>query len=159
MPYGVLSAGLMFGNLVPRRFYCYFNGLGGISGDLRRGRLRGIVAKGKPEGRSGWGRTVGGQLLILVVTLGVAEVVLRVIDLRYLRAHRVGADRIYNYDAELGWFPVPNSDISFTGIRTIRVRHKHPGLRDIEHDTAAKPTIAFLADSFVWGYDAEQNER
>jgi hypothetical protein len=97
---------------------------------------RGIVAEGKPEGKSGWGRTVAIQLLILIVSLGAAEVILRVIDLRYLRAHRVGADRIYNYDAELGWFPVPNSDVSFTGIRTIRVRHNSLGFRDIEHDTA-----------------------
>jgi len=117
------------------------------------------VAGAKVRERSGWGRTIAIQLLILIVTLGVAEGVLRVIDLRYLRAHRIGADRIYNYDAELGWFPVPNSDVSFTGIRTIRVRHNSLGLRDIEHDTAVKPTIAFIGDSFVWGYDVEQNER
>ena len=40
-----------------------------------------------------------------------------------------------------------------------RVRHNSLGLRDIEHDAAPKPTIAFIGDSFVWGYDAEQNER
>ncbi|MGB9365616.1 MAG: SGNH/GDSL hydrolase family protein [Xanthobacteraceae bacterium] len=123
------------------------------------GDVRGIVAEGKPNGTGSRGRTVAIQLLILVVTLAVAEAVLRVIDLRYLRAHRVGADRIYNYDAELGWSPVPNSDVSFTGIRTIRVRHNRLGLRDIEHDTAPKPTIAFIGDSFVWGYDAEQTIR
>ena len=123
------------------------------------GELRGIVAEGKPKGIGGWERTVAIQLLILVVTLGVAEIVLRVIDLRYLRAHRVGAERIYNYDAELGWFPAPNSDVSFTGIRTIRVRHNSLGLRDIEHDAAPKSTIAFIGDSFVWGYDVEQNVR
>lgn len=99
------------------------------------------------------------QIAIIIATLAAAEAVLRVIDLRYLRAHRAGADRIYNYDAELGWFPVPNSDVSFTGIRTIRVRHNSLGLRDIEHDAAPKPTIAFVGDSFVWGYDAEANER
>ena len=99
------------------------------------------------------------QIAIIIATLAAAEAVLRIIDLRYLRAHRVGADRIYNYDAELGWFPVPNSDVSFTGIRTIRVRHNSLGLRDIEHDAAPKPTIAFVGDSFVWGYDAEANER
>ena len=104
-------------------------------------------------------RAVLVQVAIVIATLAVAEVVLRVIDLRYLRAHRVGADRIYNYDAELGWFPVPNSDVTFTGIRTIHVRHNSLGLRDIEHDSGPKHTIAFLGDSFVWGYDAEQNER
>ena len=120
---------------------------------------RGIVAEGKPKRTGSWGRAVAIQLLILVVTLGAAEVVLRVMDLRYLRAHRIGADRIYNYDAELGWFPVPNSDVSFTGIRTIRVHHNSLGFRDIEHDAAAKPTVAFIGDSFVWGYDVEQNVR
>src|SRR4051794_28763536 len=108
---------------------------------------------------NGWLRAVAIQLLIFVIALGVAEIVLRVIDLRYLRTYRAGAERVYNYDAELGWFPVPNSDVTFTGIRTIRVRHNSLGLRDIEHDATAKPTIAFVGDSFVWGYDAEQDER
>ena len=53
----------------------------------------------------------------------------------------------------------PSSDVIFTGIRTIKVRHNSLGLRDIEHDAAPKPTIAFIGDSFVWGYDAEANER
>ena len=104
-------------------------------------------------------RAVLVQVAIVIATLAAAEVILRVIDLRYLRAHRIGADRIYNYDAELGWFPVPNSDVSFTGIRTIRVHHNSLGLRDIEHDAAPKSAIAFIGDSFVWGYDVEQNER
>jgi lysophospholipase L1-like esterase len=108
---------------------------------------------------SGWARTIATQMLILIATLGVAEIILRVVDLRYLRAHRVGAERIYNYDAELGWFPVPNSEVSFTGIRTIKVRHNSLGLRDIEPDATPKLTIAFIGDSFVWGYDAEQGER
>jgi lysophospholipase L1-like esterase len=121
--------------------------------------MRGIVAGKTTGGKQHWLRAAAIQLLILAITLVAAEVILRVIDLRYLRPHRVGAERIYNYDAELGWFPVPNSDVSFTGIRTIHVRHNSLGLRDIEHDTAPKPTIAFVGDSFVWGYDAEQNER
>lgn len=99
------------------------------------------------------------QLAIVVATLAVCEVILHVIDLRYLRAHRVGADRVYSYDAELGWVPIANSVLTFTGIRTINVRHNSLGLRDIEHDATPKPTIAFIGDSFVWGYDAEAEER
>src|SRR3982751_2418142 len=98
-------------------------------------KLRGIVADGKPSSKSSWARTIAIQLLILIATLSAAEAVLRVIDLRYLRPHRVGADRIYNYDAELGWFPVPNSEVSFNGMRTIRVRHNSLGLRDVEPGT------------------------
>src|SRR2546421_2714678 len=86
------------------------------------------------------------QFFIVIATLAVAEIVLRVIDLRYLRTHRAGADRIYNYDAELGWFPVSNSDVTFTGIRTIKVRHNSLGLRDIEHDATPRSTIAFVGD-------------
>ena len=117
------------------------------------------VAELNARAANGWPRAVAVQLLILVFALGLAEIVLRVIDLRYLRTYRAGAERIYNYDAELGWFPVPNSDVTFTGMRTIKVRHNSLGLRDIEHDMAPKPTVAFVGDSFVWGYDAQQNER
>ena len=117
------------------------------------------MAEPKARAANGWLRAVAIQLLILIVALGVAEIVLRVVDLRYLRTYRAGAERIYNYDAELGWFPVPNSDVTFTGIRTIRVRHNSLGLRDVEPNASAKPTIAFIGDSFVWGYDAEQDER
>src|SRR5438045_43279 len=99
------------------------------------------------------------QLSLVIATLVVAEAILRFVDLRYLRPYSVGAQRVYNYDAELGWFPVPNSDVTFTGLRTVKVHHNSLGLRDIEHDTTPRPTIAFVGDSFVWGYDAEQNER
>jgi lysophospholipase L1-like esterase len=117
------------------------------------------LAEPNARAANGWLRAVAIQLLIFIVALGIAEIALRVIDLRYLRTYRSGAERIYNYDAELGWFPVPNSDVTFTGTRTIRVRHNSLGLRDIEHDAFPKPTITFVGDSFVWGYDAEQNER
>ena len=109
--------------------------------------------------KRGFARAIAFQLAIVVATLAVSEIVLRVIDLRYLRMHRVGSERIYTYDAELGWVPIPNSSLTFTGMRTIKVRHNSLGLRDIEHDAAPKPTIAFFGDSFVWGYDAEANER
>ena len=104
-------------------------------------------------------RTIALQIMIVIATLVACEAILRVIDLRYLRTYRAGADRVYNYDAELGWFPYANSELTFTGIRTIKLRHNSLGLRDIEPETNGKPTIAFIGDSFVWGYDAEENER
>lgn len=109
--------------------------------------------------KRGFLRAVFLQVAIIVATLAACEIVLRIIDLRYLRAHRVGSERVYTYDAELGWVPTPNSSLTFTGLRTINVRHNSLGLRDIEHDTTPKPTIAFIGDSFVWGYDAEADER
>jgi len=108
---------------------------------------------------NGWLRAVAIQVLILLVTLAAAEIVLRVIDLRYLRMDESGMQPVYAHDAELGWFPIPNSAQTYTGSRTVAVRHNSLGLRDIELEPANKPTIAFLGDSFVWGYDSEQGER
>jgi hypothetical protein len=44
-------------------------------------------------------------------------------------------------------------------MRTIHVQHSSLGLRDVEFATDARPTILFLGDSFVWGLDAEADER
>src|SRR5262249_41455967 len=33
------------------------------------------------------------------------------------------------------------------------------GLRDIEHERGRKPSIMFLGDSFVWGFDVEAKDR
>ncbi len=65
----------------------------------------------------------------------------------------------YRYDATLGWFPQAGAEKSFTGSRTVRVRHNALGFRDHEYAEKRKPRIAFLGDSFVWGYDAEADER
>ena len=121
--------------------------------------LRGIVAGGKQQRGSGWLRAVATQLLILLITLVVAEVILRVIDLRYLRLDESGVQPVYAHDAELGWFPIPNSLQSYTGSRTVQVHHNSIGFRDAEPQQTGKPTIAFAGDSFVWGYDAEEGER
>jgi hypothetical protein len=65
----------------------------------------------------------------------------------------------YRYDPELGWFPKPNSTNQFTGSRRVTVRHNSDGFRDVAHGPKAKARIAFVGDSFVWGYDAEAEER
>ena len=118
------------------------------------GELRGIVAEGKPKRTGGWGRTVAIQLLILIVTLGVAD------DrpARHRSALSARAPRRRRPDLQLrcrAWL------VSGAQLRRHRslasapssVRHNSLGLRDIEHDAAPKPTIAFIGDSFVWGYD------
>jgi hypothetical protein len=65
----------------------------------------------------------------------------------------------YRCDSDLGWFPIENSTKSFTGSRTINVKHNSRGFRDSEHIIETKPRIIFLGDSFVWGYDVEKEER
>lgn len=106
-----------------------------------------------------WLRAIGVQCVVLLITLAGCEVILRVIDLRYLRMDESGVAPVYAHHAELGWFPIPNSAQAYTGARTVNVRHNSLGLRDIEHDDTPKPTLLFLGDSFVWGYDAEEDER
>jgi hypothetical protein len=43
--------------------------------------------------------------------------------------------------------------------RTITVRHNSLGLRNDELQHDSRPTILFLGDSFVWGFNVEDNER
>jgi len=100
------------------------------------------------------------QLALLIVTLAAVELLLRLADLRELReGYRQGSYLAYRYDAELGWSSVPNAVGTFTGSRTIHVQNNSLGMRDIEHKGPRRPTVLFLGDSFVWGYDVEANER
>src|SRR6266508_4570513 len=97
--------------------------------------------------------------MVVLITCLALELILRSVNLRYLRLDQTERTLLYAHDAELGWFSVPNSESRFTGTRTVSVRHNSLGLRDIEQDRAPKPTILFVGDSFVWGYDAEADER
>jgi hypothetical protein len=97
---------------------------------------------------------------LLVGTLAAAELILRIVDLRELRdGYREGSPVIFRYDSELGWLPVAKAVATFTDSQTITVRSNSFGLRDVEHDRSARPTVMFIGDSFVWGYDVEASER
>lgn len=98
-------------------------------------------------------------LFMTLAMLAAIEIVLRVIDLRILREAKSERSLAYGYDAELGWAPIPNSSSSVTTERTIHAHHNSLGLRDIEFERDARPTMLFLGDSFVWGVDAEAGER
>lgn len=94
-----------------------------------------------------------------IATLAALEVILRVVDLRELREGVSERSLSYQYDADLGWMPIPGSSSTVTNARTIHARHNSLGLRDDEFTPDGKPTILFLGDSFVWGLDAEAPER
>ena len=64
----------------------------------------------------------------------------------------------YNYDADLGWFPKANLEKEFMGSQLIQVKQNDMGFRDINHEKNDLPNIVFLGDSFVWGYDVENDE-
>jgi len=66
---------------------------------------------------------------------------------------------LYEYEPMLGWFPTADTTRRFTGSRTIQVRHNSEGFRGPERVENGRPAIVFLGDSFVWGYDIEEEER
>ena len=99
------------------------------------------------------------SLLIAVVTLAVLEVALRIANFTELRDTVSEHSPGYDYDAELGWAPVPNLSSEMTTFRTTHFKHNSLGLRDQEFTPDGKPTIMFLGDSFVWGLDSEADER
>lgn len=98
-------------------------------------------------------------LLVALATLAAIEIALRLSDLRILREGASERSLTYRYDAELGWAPVPNTTSVVTTARTIHVQHNSLGFRDIEFERDARPRMLFIGDLFVWGVDAEANER
>jgi len=104
-------------------------------------------------------RSLGAAAVMTIVTLGALEIILRVVDPRELREGGSERSLSYQYDADLGWMPIPGSSSVVTNARAVHARHNSLGLRDDEFTLDAKPTIMFLGDSFVWGLDAEAGER
>ena len=106
-------------------------------------------------------RQLGIQILLLIGTLAAAELILRIVDLRELRVGlRVGDAIVHRFHPELGWYPAANTVVERKSlIRTVTVATNSLGLRDIEHDQVARPTVLVLGDSFVWGEDVEADER
>jgi hypothetical protein len=102
---------------------------------------------------------LGPPLLVTIATLLGLELALRLADFRELREGSSERSLSYQYDAELGWAPVPSSASTVTNARTIHVQHNSLGLRDEEFSADGRPTIVFLGDSLVWGLDAEADER
>jgi hypothetical protein len=96
---------------------------------------------------------------IISASLFLAEMVLRLSDFRVLREDSSERSLSYDYDAEIGWVPIPSSESAVTTARTIHARHNSLGFRDIEYNPDGRPLILFVGDSFVWGVDAETSER
>jgi len=104
-------------------------------------------------------RSAGVSLLVALATLAAIELVLRTADVRPLRQDASERSLTYGYDAELGWAPIPYSMSTVTNARTIHARHNSLGFRDIAFHPDGRPVVLFIGDSFVWGVDAEANER
>lgn len=83
-------------------------------------------------------------MAVTIATLAALEIFLRVADFRELLEGVDERSLNYRYDAELGWFPVPNSSSVVTNARTFHAQHNSLGLRDIEFIPDARPAIMFL---------------
>jgi hypothetical protein len=130
--------------------------------------IAGALLLRKVAGRSRiLGFRVSPQLALLVTTIVVcilaAEISLRLFVFQTFsdlhRAEGLGQNLGYQYDKTLGWFPIPNSQRTFSASRTISISHNGRGFRDPEPVFDGKPRIAFVGDSYTWGYDAEAEER
>jgi len=94
-----------------------------------------------------------------LATLVALEIFLRVADFSELRNTLAERSLAYDFDAELGWMPVPNSSGVIKTFRTTDYKHNSLGLRDEELTADTRPTIMFLGDSFVWGVDSDAADR
>lgn len=103
---------------------------------------------------------LGIAILATLLALGGAEIAARVVYGDELRLDLDERNLLYEHDPLLGWFPRRATTQTFTGSRTITVTHNRDGFRDREHDsTTAKRAVLVLGDSYVWGYDVEQDRR
>jgi hypothetical protein len=107
-----------------------------------------------------WLKLVFWNLLLFALLFVVGgELTLRWLARDKFYQHFDERNLTYRYDPVLGWFPREDSRNVFMGSRRVQVRHNHLGFRDQELGPKTKPRIAFLGDSFVWGYDLEEHER
>ncbi len=68
---------------------------------------------------------------------------------------------LYQFDEELGWFPIPDleTDYGTGGNYPIHVRHNSLGFRDREFGPKSGHRTAFVGDSFAWGFDSQVEHR
>lgn len=103
--------------------------------------------------------SVTAGLLLSFLTFSAGEILTRIFWRSKPTFIRDERNLSYRYDQELGWFPIENSTKQFKDTREITASHNSDGFRDIDHGPKQKKRIAFIGDSYVWGYDVEDKER
>lgn len=101
-------------------------------------------------------------LLVIVPSftfLLIAEVMFRGMMSSELSIKNDERSLMYSHHDTLGWFPTKNTKGSFKGLKEVSVRHNSRGFRDEEHEPGEKSRMMVLGDSFVWGYDVEEEDR
>lgn len=109
------------------------------------------------------------KVLFAIATVTLALTLMGLVSELILRRYFANALRIdptahqrrlaYDHDVELGWFPVANSYRELHYNQRTTVRHNETGFRDGKHGLKKKKRIAFVGDSFVWGFDVNKEER
>ena len=66
---------------------------------------------------------------------------------------------LYRFDSELGWFPKEKLVTKYGGDYPMSVSQNSLGFRDREFLPKLKNRVAFVGDSFAWGFDSEVENR
>ena len=107
-------------------------------------------------------RAIALQAFLFLATLAAIELFLRISDFRVTRLYPEEVRLPYQFDSELGWFPIPNMVRHWRGTHSLpmtELRHNSIGLRDIELVKSVRPIVLFIGDSFVYGLGVEEQER
>jgi hypothetical protein len=108
-------------------------------------------------------KAIAFRMVMILVTLcfcgAATELALRLFFSNRFPNYQDEKSLLYEYDRTLGWFPIPGARERFLASRVFSVANNSQGFRAAEYVPNQKPGIAFLGDSFVWGYDVEAEER
>jgi hypothetical protein len=119
-----------------------------------------MVHTSKKNNLSSVMKNIGLTLCSIIFVLFICEVALRVGGWKVVTFYPLaGLDQ---FDADLGWFQIPNHEASFRGRDfKVKIRSNSYGLRDTEYQfsrQAGMKRVIVLGDSFTWGWGVEQEE-
>lgn len=95
---------------------------------------------------------------LVIVLLGM-EILARLAPAGFLPALGEGENFKVEFDQELGWRLPAGGESPAVNNRRMLVNHNSQGFRDHEWQGKTKPRLLFLGDSFIWGFDVEDDER
>lgn len=96
----------------------------------------------------------------IAISMVLSEWVLRSFFVDQLAIQSDERASLYRYDEILGWFPKPNLEETLLWGNEISIRSNSRGYRDAEHEfTREKKRLLVLGDSFVWGFNVEEEDR
>lgn len=102
---------------------------------------------------------IAAVLLAILVAVALCEAGLRLFMHKQLELPVDERNLVFRHDPKLGWFPIPKTRTRIKASRPIEVVNNSKGFRAPEQHPDDRPGIAFMGDSFVWGYDVEASER